>query len=213
MTDVTKAIVDLLATTEGRDKLLKGLASGMRIVAERSGDKNHKSFAGSVSEARSILRLGGAAANAAKIRDLVAGGKVTAADGAMVLRLLGDAVYSVNDNVAYLGKYLKWDAAVVKSAVDRSFVGMFWGFLIAVLLDVYALVVMDRAASREKWRARVLLLTRNTCDMIAALNNVKYIKSLNLSGTQVGTLGVISAAVSTYENWNKALEKQQPAKK
>lgn len=207
MVDYIKALIDLLATTEGRDKLLKGLGAGMRVVAEQSGQKHHKAMAASVSEARSILRLVSVSGNIVKVRDLVAAGSFAPLDVAMILRIIGDGVYSVNDNIAYLGKYLKWDAKTISSAIDRSFVGMFWGFFLAVVIDIVTLLTMN-LSDRVKLRARVLLLVRNVCDMFAALHNVKYIKAFSLTGTQVGTLGVISAAVSTFENWEKATAKQ-----
>lgn len=207
MVDYVKALIDLLATTEGRDKLLKGLGAGMRIVAERSGQKHHKAMAGSVSEARSLLRLASVTGNVVKIRDLVAAGDVSPVDVAMIFRIIGDGFYSVHDNVAYIGKYLKWDPKLVQSAIDRSFIGMFWGFFLAVAIDIVTLLSIN-PSDKAKLRARLLLLTRNVCDMLAALNGVKYIKSFSLSGSTVGALGVVSAAVSTYENWNKATEKQ-----
>jgi hypothetical protein len=206
----TKVIVDLLATTEGRDKLLKGLSAGLRVLSEYTGSADQKKMASSVSEARSIMRLVGVANNTAKIRDIVVAGRFKFADVAMIIRILGDAVYSTHDNMAYFGKYLKWNPSTVSTLVARSFVGMFWGFLFAVIVDVQALVSMDRnnASFKRDWRARILLLVRNVCDLLAAFSNVKFVKSFNLTPAQSGALGVVSAVISSYENLNKAIDKQ-----
>lgn len=208
--DKTKAAVDLLATTEGRDKLLKGLSAGLRVLGEYTGNADQKKMASSVSEARSIMRLVGVANNAVKIRDIVVAGRFTFAEVAMIIRILGDAVYSTHDNFAYFGRYLKWNPSTVSTLVARSFVGMFWGFLFAVAVDVHALATMDRTkpSFKRDWQARILLLVRNFCDLLAAFSSVKYVKSFNLTPAQSGTLGVISAVISSYENINKAIDKQ-----
>lgn len=208
--DKTKVAVDLLATTEGRDKLMKGLSAGLRVLAAYTGRADQGKMASSVSEARSVLRLAGVTNNALKIRDAVAAGRFNFADIAMIIRILGDAMYSVHDNLAYTGKYLQWKPETVSTLVARSFVGMFWGFFFAVVVDVHALVTMDRSkpSFKRDWRARVLLLVRNVCDLAAALSGVKYVKSFSLSPAQAGVLGVISASISSYENINKAIDNQ-----
>lgn len=208
--DYQKAVIDLLATTEGRDKLYKGLSAAMRVVGERTGAAHHKAMASSVSEARCLLRVAGAVNNYQKIRSILKDGPLDAVNAGMIFRIAGDAVYCVHDNVNYIGKYALLSKATLDTVVHRSFVGMFWGFLAAVILDLHALITMDRSAPdfKEKWHARVLLLTRNFCDLLPALSNVKYLTSFVLTPAQMGGLGVVSALVSTYENWNKTIAAQ-----
>lgn len=204
-----KVFQDLLATTEGRDKLLKGAGAGVRVLAERSGSKDQVAFAANISQARSIMRLASWISNLDRIRALLANGSVSPTDFVMILRIVGDGVYSFFDNLAFIGKHYKWDKMRLDATVHRSFIGMFWGFFFAVLLDVHALFTMDNTSFdfKKTWRSRVLLLTRNFCDMLAALSNVKYLNAVALSATAVGYLGVISASISTFENWNKAAAK------
>lgn len=201
--DCHKKMINLFATTDGRDKLMKGFSALAKFLGARNNSKDQMVLSASISEGRSILRLAGWINNGVKIQ-----GELSEASPwscVMALRLLGDAVYCVNDNIAYLTKYLGSDKTVTADAIRRSFVGMFWGFFFAVIIDVNALFVMDRNSKtfREAWRARVLMLTRNVCDLLAALSSVKYLASVDLSPSTMGCLGVISASVSTYENWIK----------
>jgi hypothetical protein len=202
--DYQKKFVNLLATTDGRDKLMKGFSSLAKLVAAQTGSKEQALLSASLSESRSVLRLAGWLNNGVKIRNELFGSKVNTWNYAMVARLLGDAVYCINDNIAYYLKYMGADKAAVAEAVRRSFVGMFWGFLLAVIIDVRALLLLDPVAEKAAWRARVLVLTRDLCDLLNALSSVKYIASFELSPAASGALGVISASVSTFENWEKA---------
>ena len=204
--DYQKKLINLLATTDGRDKLMKGFSSLAKLLAAQSGSKDQAKLSASVSEGRSLFRMVGWVNNGVKIRGEVFSGKADAWNYAMALRLLGDAIYCINDNIAYVLKYLGTDKAAVQEAVRRSFVGMFWGFLLAVIIDIRALLVLDPKQENYKaaWRARVLILTRDFCDFLNALSSVKYIASFELSPSSSGALGVISATVATFENWQKA---------
>lgn len=206
-----KTLINLLGKTEGRDKLLKFAAGLMRIIATYTNAKQHALMASQVSETRSILRFVLWISNLRKIQLMFVQGQVKVAmDYVMIFRILGDFVYCVHDNLAYATKYgLILSKQHMPGLLYRGFVGMFWGFFAAVVLDIHALVTMDPQNEkdyRESWKARVLLLTRNTCDMLAALSQVGYLgSSLALQPRTLGVLAMISGGISSHENWNKSV--------
>lgn len=208
--DYQKTVIALLNKTEGRDKLAKGLAAFTKIVATYTNVKEHADLGSKISEFRSILRLVGWINNIDKIMAMLLSNNLKSTmDYVLLIRILGDGMYCVLDNLQYLMKHGGVDAKKVALTVHRSFIGMFWGFLAACIIDVVELFRMDEgklgAKYNAEWRARVLMLTRNTCDMLAALSGVKYIKSFELGVRPLGWLGVVSASISSYENWNKSI--------
>ena len=190
-------VVTLLSKTEGRDKLLKAAAGLAKVLATFTNASQHTKLATSLSEARSIMRLGGWVVNIQKLATLPSR---TLAERLFIIRVAFDMFYCVHDNLQYLTKYGVISPMQLQVLIHRSFIGLFWGFFTAVLIDIHALLTQSLTAT--EWRKRVLMLTRNFCDMLAGLNNVGYAKSLfTLSPRTMGMLGFVSAAISCRDNY------------
>jgi hypothetical protein len=213
MADVDK-IVKLLATTDGRDKLYKFSANMAKIIAFSSADKTTQKkwngLAKSIGEGRSLMRMGKWVGNVSKLQGFGAKlGSLSQRNLVEVLRVIGDFGYVLGDNLAYLSKYniLPLDA---KQCGKNSKVFQFWGYLCALILDLWSLMLLptknlDAATSKKERTALVLSATKNLADTLSALNNVGYASSFgyNPSVGFTGACGATSGAIATYTNWKK----------
>jgi hypothetical protein len=206
----SEQLVTLFGKTDGRDKLLKAAAGLAKFTATYTNSEQHTKLAASLSEGRSIMRLVGWLNNIQKFRTQPT---QSLADRMMVARLGFDMFYCIHDNLAYLTKYKALQFVELNTAIYRSFVGLFWGFLFAVALDIHALVTGN--LSGVELRKRVLMLVRNCCDLFSALHNVGYAKGVGfeLSARVLGLLGFISGAISCQENWEGCAPKPGDKKK
>ena len=214
MCDLDK-FVKLLAQTDGRDKIYKTLQGVVKILAfQNAADKElakkYGGLAKSIGEGRSIMRMVKWVGNANKLQGYVPKlQSLNAKTAVEILRVIGDFGYILGDNLAYLSKYkvLSLDSANVGK---NSKIFQFWGYLCAVILDVWALLKNEKTkesdpATYQKERSAGLLnLTKNTSDLLSTMSAVGYLSSVwSPSAGVTGALGATSGAIATYQNWNK----------
>lgn len=203
----------VLSLTDGRDKLYKTLQGATKALAHFSAKDAAVPWgkvSSSIGEARSVMRLGKFATNIQKINGLLATAAQRGWDQFLVielLRVLGDMGYVVGDNLAYVGKYNV--VAVNPAACGKNAkIAQFWGFVCQVILDVFAILMLDpRSATYEAKRETALLnLSKDVADTLVVLAVVGYMpKSIyNPNGGIQGILLAFSGLISTYQNWNKA---------
>ena len=208
--DIDK-VVKLLAQTDGRDKLYKTAAGLAKIAADfsdKESGKKWKSIGKSIGDGRSLMRMGKFVGNVQKLQGFAAKGSLSSYQAVEVLRVIGDFGYVLGDNLQYLAKFgvLPMDAA--KTAANSK-VFQFWGFVCAVLLDLWQLALLPskRLEAKDfakKRHALVLSAIKNFADMLNCLNAVGYAKSFyKPSSTFLGACGVTSGAIATYTNWGK----------
>ena len=123
-----------------------------------------------------------------------------------ILRILGDIGYIVGDNLQYLGKYglLQMDH---KLMAKRSKVFQFWGYVMAIYLHLFdMLIYLGKAGTLQdsKGKKMLLLFFRDICDLLNSLASVGYISAWNPSSGTQGALGLISASIGTHDNWEKS---------
>jgi len=207
-------VVKLLQQTDGRDKIYKFAANFAKIVAWQTADKETakkwNGLAKSIGEGRSLMRMGKWVGNASKIQAV--GAKITTLNQrglVELLRVIGDFGYIFGDNLAYLGKYniLPVDA---KSAGKNSKVFQFWGYVCAVILDVWSLILLptkglDEKTLQKERTALILSFTKNAADMMSTLASVGYLKGFGYDPSTgfTAACGATSGAIATYTNWTK----------
>jgi len=212
MADLDK-FVKLLGQTDGRDKIYKALAGLVKVLAACSSKDQAKLLGGlgkSIGEGRSIMRLIKWVGNIQKLNGLLP--KLAAPNTKNIvetIRVIGDFGYIFGDNVQYLSKYkvLSFNAADV---ARKSKVFQFWGYIAAVLLDIFALqaarakAASDKATADKEIKAGVINVTKNLCDTLVVLATVGYLSSVyKPSAKTTGALTLASGAIATYQNWNK----------
>ena len=121
------------------------------------------------------------------------------------LRIVGDIGYIVGDNLQWLGKYglLTLDS---KLMAKRSKVFQFWGYVCAVCLHLYDILLhLGKAGTLgdDAGKKLVKFLVRDTCDLLSALASVGYVAAWKPTTGTVGTLGLISATIGVEDNWSK----------
>eukprot|EP01061_Rhynchopus_euleeides_P026722 TRINITY_DN43537_c0_g1_i1.p1 TRINITY_DN43537_c0_g1~~TRINITY_DN43537_c0_g1_i1.p1 ORF type:complete len:236 (+),score=93.18 TRINITY_DN43537_c0_g1_i1:61-708(+) len=213
MTSTDRA-VKLLKTTDGRDKLYKAGAGLAKIVAynavEPETAKKANAIAKAIGDCRSLMRM----AKWVQKQDEVSKEVVSIRAGksknvprsyAKVMRILGDIGYIVGDNLQWLGKYglLTLDH---KLMAKRSKVAQFWGYMVALYLHLYDMLLhMGKAGTLSDSTGKKLIITfvRDLCDTLAALASVGYIEAWKPSSGTVGALGLISATIGSHDNWSK----------
>lgn len=201
--DATR-VINLMARTEGRDKAVKALGGLSRILFSFNGNKKTEQLAASMSEGRTLMRLLLWVTNVQKMQAILSSGGVTSIQYLEVVRIFLDFVFCVHDNLAYLTKYKILNGTPRETLAYRGLVGMMWGFLAACVMDILALAKMRKEVGGDEsaYRKRKLMLVRNTCDLLASLAQVGYIKSFSLGHRGLGVLALISGAIATKENWD-----------
>ena len=200
--ETLQTLITMLGKTEGRDKLLKAGGGAMAVVATFTGATQHKKMSASFSETRTLMRFWSWLKN---IQILATCPKTSTYDCIYVLRVLFDFIYCMHDNLKYLTKYGIISPAPLATIVHRSFIGLFWGFVFAVLMDLHVLMTRKLDAKERKQRFR--MLARNTCDVLAGLHHVKYLKGYNLSPRTLGLLGFTSGFISSQDIYNNSRPK------
>ena len=203
--------IALLATTAGRDKLLKAAGGATRVLFQYTENKSHGAVTKGISEARSLMRLAGWTQNIQKLRAMWAKrDSLPFQEKLMALRVLLDMGYCVLDNMQYFKKYNLLPLVSMEHAkiVHRSILFMFWGFLTAAIIDVLTFMNMAPVDRITNGPARLGMLVRNSCDCLAALSNSKLLPAAQFSQTTVGVLALISGLISTKENWDATKKKK-----
>lgn len=199
---MSETFVTMINKTEGRDKLLKASAGFSRMISTYTNNKSHEAMAKSMSEARSLLRMVSWFNNMQRMK---ANELASSVDQLMFVRVLLDAVYVVHDNLAYFTKYKVLNFSSCDTLAHRGLVGLFWGFFVAVIVDLQILLSMSREALGEGYekarRLRLGMLVRDLCDMVAGLSQVGYAGNF-LGPRGLGFLGFVSASISCGEIWS-----------
>lgn len=214
MADLDK-FVKLLATNDGRDKIYKGLAGVVKILAAYSASKESAkkftSLGKSIGEGRSIMRMAKWVNNINKFQTLLPkliANPANTKNTIEVFRVLGDFGYVLGDNLSYLSKYkvLSLNAAEV---TKKAKVWQFWGYFCAVILDILAVNATlakqssDAATAKKEIRANILSLIKDLADFLVVLATVGYVKAFKPSATVQGLLTLLSGSIATYQNWTK----------
>lgn len=206
-------LIALLAKTDGRDKLLKAAAGVARMLFHFTNAKQHETLFKSISDGRSLMRLVLWTSNVDRM--VMAGSPKDCDTWLTFLRTLFDALFCVCDNVVYFGKPGVLALKDVNGWVLRGTRFMFFGFILAVVLDLLALskaagvapsdatpdevATFQKKASAEITKRR-LMLVRNTCDLIASMNASALIPGLQLSHLVIGFCAFTSGAIASCEN-------------
>ena len=204
-------IVKLLAQTDGRDKLYKtaaGLAKVAADCSDKESGKKWKAIGKSIGDGRSLMRMGKWVGNVQKLQGAAAKGTLTSYQAVEVLRVIGDFGYVLGDNLQYLAKFGVIPVDAAKTAANSK-VFQFWGFLCAVVLDLWQLALLPSKKltaeeAAKKRQALILSAIKNFADLLNCLNAVGYAKGFyKPSATFLGACGVTSGAIATYTNWGK----------
>lgn len=207
--DREKTAIALLATTDGRDKLLKGFAQVAKLLSMVTGVKTQAAVAGSVNDCRSLLRVAGFLAHIVTCRGKVLRGETAPQDLVLMARLAGDGIFGFLDTLAFLGKNgFLLSKKAVPGVVKASFDALFYGFLLATILDIMKIrqFMATNKGTEEDMKTRnalFLTLLRDVCDTVFATSAANKTKMLKVTPFQSSILLLISACIATYENWNK----------
>lgn len=217
---VLDRLIALLAQTDGRDKIYKFLAGYFKILAAVSKQnscplaKAFTSLVAAIGSARSVMRMGKFIGDVPKLQKL--SGKLTKSSGAAqaktaieVFRTLGNSLYIIGDNAAFIAKH-KLIPADAKAITKHAKFAQFWGFFLAAVLDVLALVsavkkqATDPSAAKKEIHANALSLAKDGSDVLVCMAAVGYFKSIwHPSAITAGALTCVSGGVATYNNWKK----------
>lgn len=117
-----------------------------------------------------------------------------------MLRVLFDGIFSLLDNIVYLGQYLSNNHVCLSKLSYYSRATLFYGYVAAVVLDIYDLIHDKVMLHRSD---RYLVLLRNVCDMISCIGNVS--QRLNPGVAINSALGLISAMIASRELYQNAI--------
>lgn len=212
-------LINLLALTDGRDKIYKFLAGLFKILGAISGSSEQKALAASctsvgsaIGSARSIMRMGRFVADVPKLEKLSSkvAKKAEIKTVIEILRTIGNSLYIIGDNIAFVAKH-KLIAVSDKEVTKYAKTAQFWGFFLASVLDLFALTAAfqksnsDPAASKKETRSALIGLAKDGSDTLVSLAAVGYVKSIwQPSAITTGALTCVSGGVATYNNWKKA---------
>ncbi|KAH9600284.1 Peroxisomal biogenesis factor 11 [Trypanosoma melophagium] len=218
MSDYDK-FVKLLAQTDGRDKIYKCIAGVVKVLATVDTTPAHlasyKLLGTSIGDGRSLMRMAKWAGDVPKMRSALtqcrAKGGVDLRKLVEFFRVLGNFLYVLGDNVAFLSRHRLLLAGSHKQLQWRSKVAQFWGFFFAVVLDLLALRTAlrrhrdgDAANARKEARAALTALAKDAADALVAMATVGYMRGVWQPGpATTGALTALSGAIATQLNWAK----------
>lgn len=212
-------LIALLALTDGRDKLYKFLAGVFKIIGAMSKANQQKALASAcgsignaIGSARSVMRMGKFVADVPKLEKL--SGKISKKPELKTLieifRTIGNSLYILGDNIAFIAKH-KLIAADAKVVTKYAKTAQFYGFFLAAVLDVFALMAgmekqnSDPSTSKKEVKAALLGLAKDGSDTLVSMAAVGYFKNIwHPSAITAGALTCVSGGVATYSNWKKA---------
>lgn len=187
-----------MAATDSRDKMIKGAGCFFKLVGTISGNADYLKTGASMSDARCLMRMMSWIGNVQKISDAMEKRIVGPRDVIFVLRVLLDGIFSLLDNVVYIGRFFNPKSSQLSQFSVVSRASLFYGYVAAVLLDIYDLAKNPTMPNRSD---RCLVLTRNACDMVSAIGNVC---SIDIGAANVAALGLISSVIVTREQLKAA---------
>ncbi|CAD2219974.1 glycosomal membrane like protein [Angomonas deanei] len=197
---MAEVITNLLASSDARDKLIKGCGGFFKVLAATSGDANCVKIAAATSDCRCLMRVGSWLGNVQKLSEAFESSNVSTRAIIYILRVLFDGLFSLLDNVVYFGKYLSDRKGQIAEISYISRACLFYGYVCAVTMNLYDLKY-DADLSGSKKTNHLLLLTRNTCDMLSCVGNVF---PRDLGALANGVLTVLSSAIATREQYMSA---------
>ncbi|CAJ1025479.1 Peroxisomal biogenesis factor 11 (PEX11), putative [Leishmania lindenbergi] len=190
---VVAALNTYMAATDSRDKMIKGAGCFFKMMGAINGNSNFMKTGAAMSDARCIMRMLSWLGNVQKISDAMEKRVVQLRDVLFVLRVLFDGIFSLLDNIVFAGRFFDNNSPTLAQMSHVSRASLFYGYAMAVMLDIYDLV---RDPNMPKRGDRCLVLTRNTCDMVSAIGNVC---AVDIGAANVAGLGLISAIIATRE--------------
>lgn len=188
-----------LAATDSRDKLLKGLGAFFKLLGVTCTNDSYMKFGAATSDARSLMRLLTWTNNTKKLSEAMGRTVVSPRDIIYILRVLFDGVFSLLDNIVYLGQYLSNNHVCLSKLSYYSRASLFYGYVAAVILDIYDLIRDKVMVHRSD---RYLVLVRNVCDMISCVGNAS--QRLNPGVAINSALGLISSMIASRELYQSA---------
>ncbi|KEG07188.1 glycosomal membrane protein [Trypanosoma grayi] len=216
MSDFDK-FVKLLAQTDGRDKIYKFLGGVLKILATVEAGHpraaSYKAVGSSITDGRSLLRMAKWTGDVPKMHSIVAlyteKGTVEMKKIIEFLRVLGNFLYVLGDNTAFLMRY-KLLPGKAKQVQHHSKIAQFWGFFFAAVLDLVALRkallkrASDAATSQKEAKAALISLAKDGADVFVTMAAVGYMKEVwHPSAVTSGALTALSGGIATYLNWKK----------
>eukprot|EP00760_Papus_ankaliazontas_P020251 PhM_4_TR18277/c0_g1_i1/m.20161 len=220
-------LINLLAKTDGRDKIYKAavnLAKYVAFTAAQSGNKeraaNCKALAKSIGDGRSLMRMGKWVNNIKKLSESANSGKVFASADGLVeyVRISSDFGYVFGDNVQYLiknklvGPTLPGLGLDHKGVVRQSKLFQFWGYFFAVVLDI--MKISKAIKAKKAVKDLYIALVKDVADFLVLLDTVGYAAGLGYkpNGGFTSMCGFTSGAIATYQNVQKLLPAPSAAK-
>lgn len=201
MSVVVATLTAYMAATDSRDKMIKGAGCFFKMLGALNGNPNYLKTGAAMSDARCIMRMLSWLGNVQKISDAMEKRIVQPRDVIYVLRVLFDGIFSLLDNIVFTGRFFNKQSPELARMALISRASLFWGYVAAVLLDLTDLIRDPKMPNRGD---RVLVLTRNACDMMSAIGNVS---SIDIGAANVAGLGLISSIIVTREQINAAYSK------
>uniref|UniRef100_A0A0A9WWL2 Peroxisomal membrane protein 11-1 n=1 Tax=Lygus hesperus TaxID=30085 RepID=A0A0A9WWL2_LYGHE len=190
-----------LAATDSRDKLLKGAGALFKLLGVMFSNDHYMKFGAATSDARSLMRLLVWVNNVKKLSEAAERRVVVPRDVLYITRITLDGVFALLDNVVYLGQCLFRNQVCLGELSYYSRAALFYGYVAAVLLDLYDLIHDKTMVHRYD---RLLVLTRNVCDMVSCIGNVTT--KLNPGVAVNSALGLLSAIIATRELYGSAVK-------
>ncbi|CCW62467.1 unnamed protein product [Phytomonas sp. EM1] len=193
-----------LASNDSRDKLIKGAGCFFKLLGIASGQKKYLEVSAAMSDCRCLMRLLSWVNNTKKISDALEKNAVGLREVIFILRVLFDGIFSILDNVVYLGHFFdNSNPNLIRLRVlSRAF--LFWGYVAAVILDVHDLV---KDKTIQSYTLRHFVLTRNACDMLSSVGNVF---NVDIGLTSASFLGLLSAIIASNEQIQIAQKSLSP---
>lgn len=212
-------LIALLALTDGRDKLYKFLAGVFKIFGALAKKQQQlalgsacEAMGASIGSARSVMRMGKFVGDVPKLKKLgdVVSTKPNLKTVIEILRTIGNSLYIMGDNVAFVAKQklIRADAKCVTKCAKTA---QFWGFFFAAVLDLFALTAAQKKKStdpstyKKEQKAALLGLAKDGSDTLVTMAAVGYFKSIwHPCPVTAGALTCVSGGIATYTNWKKA---------
>ncbi|GET88857.1 glycosomal membrane like protein [Leishmania tarentolae] len=182
-----------MAATDSRDKMIKGAGCFCKMMGALYGNSDFIKAGSAMSDARCLMRMLSWLTNVQKISDAMEKRIVQPRDVLFVLRVLFDGIFSLLDNIVFAGRFFNPNSPHLTQMSYISRASLFYGYVVAVVLDLYDLV---RCPNMPKRGDRCLVLMRNTCDLVSAIGNVC---PADIGASNVAGLGLISAVIATRE--------------
>eukprot|EP00758_Cryptobia_borreli_P001176 Tbor_TRINITY_DN2005_c0_g1::TRINITY_DN2005_c0_g1_i1::g.12114::m.12114 len=211
--DQIDTFVVLCGQTDGRDKIYKSMAGLFKILGETQmpNAKKFAAFSKAIGSGRSLMRMGKWTSNMNKLQAYIpTAASLTAKNMVEILRIIGDFGFVLGDNLHYISSYniVPIDPRL---AHVNSKMFQFFGFICAVVLDMWNLVILqlEGQIKTKKFREGILTLIKDLCDTIACMVVVRYNSGYGgkPSASLVGGCSLISGCIATRSNWKKAASK------